>query len=552
MTNPTSDEQHSHGAAFVGLHSHDGGAPHWHDEFGEHLAEDLTEEEFAARQLDWRMHNVQLVTVGIDIGSATSHLMFSKILLQLVGEDRDVHSVVVGREILWQSPIMMTPYLEDGSIDAGALRELVALSYLAVDATDLDIDSGAIILTGEALKRENARTLVEVLATQTGKFVCATAGHHLEAVLAANGSGTVARSRRDERTLLNVDIGGGTTKFAIVRDGEILATAAVAVGARQLVKDESRRLLRIDEPVRQTAASLGIDLRLGEVLADKDEASIVSAWTKVLAGIVAGRAPDALTRSLMLTDPLVRDVAPQALTFSGGVSEYIYSRESRDLGDLGLPLAAAIRRALGNGQITLPSIIDPNLGIRATAVGASLFTVQVGINLFISDEAMLPLANVPVLVPRLDASHSLSIEAVSDAIRDALVRSDLEEGEQPVALALFWPEDEESLDLATLARGIQAALPRTIDEAVPLVLTTNLPISRELGSMLKHDVGIPGDVLAVEGVSAAEFDFLDVAPIVHPSEVVPITIKSLLFAGGLDRRSVKLALQDALQAQRAR
>ena len=241
MTQDNQEGVHGH-AGFAGLHSHDGGAPHWHDEFGEHLFEDLSAEEFAARQLDWRKHNVQIVTVGIDIGSSTSHLMFSKIYLQLVGEAPDVRSVIVAREILYQSPIWLTPYLPDNTIDMMALDEYFAEAYGAVDATREHIDTGAIILTGEALKRVNARTIATLFAREAGQFVVASAGHHMEAVLAANGSGTVARSRRDQRTLLNVDIGGGTTKLALVLDGHVIATAAVAIGARLIARDAEGRL----------------------------------------------------------------------------------------------------------------------------------------------------------------------------------------------------------------------------------------------------------------------------------------------------------------------
>lgn len=540
--------EHTHDGSFAGLHAHDGGALHWHDEFGEHLAEDLTEEEFAARQLDWRKHNVQIVTVGIDIGSATSHLMFSKIFLQLLGESPRVHSVVVGREILWQSPIIMTPYRDDNTIDVDVLRNFIAQSYLTVDATDNEVDSGAVILTGEALKRENARAIAEVFAADTGKFVCAAAGHHLEAALAANGSGTVARSRRDERTLLNVDIGGGTTKFAIVRDGEILATAAIAIGARLLVKDEQRRLTRIDEPARLVASSLGLSLELGSELSPEDERAIVERWTGLLADVVQQRPLDELGTSLLVTDPLPTDVAPQAITFSGGVSEYISFRGNRDLGDMGLPLASAIRRALGNGRITTPAILDPNLGIRATAVGASLFTVQVGINHYLSNEGMLPLRNLPVLAVPL--SSPVAPKALADGIRAAFTRADLNEGEQPVAIALQWEDELLPPSATALAEGIKAAMPRTLESRGPIVVAVDAGVGRELGVALKETLGIQADVLSFEGVTLREFDFIDIAPVVHPSEVVPITIKSLLFAGGLDRRSVKLALREAALAAR--
>ncbi|MCC6237958.1 MAG: ethanolamine ammonia-lyase reactivating factor EutA [Dehalococcoidia bacterium] len=550
MTSDGSDGalEHTHDGAFAGLHSHDGGALHWHDEFGEHLAEDLSEEEFAARQLDWRKHNVQIVTVGIDIGSATSHLMYSKIFLQLLGEAPRVHSVVVGREILWQSPIIMTPYRDDHTIDVDVLRNFIAQSYLTVDATDAEIDSGAIILTGEALKRENARALAELFATETGKFVCAAAGHHLEAALAANGSGTVARSRRDDRTLLNVDIGGGTTKFAMVRDGEILATAAVAIGARLVVKDEHRRLTRLDEPARRVAAALGIPLALGDTLSVEDERAIVRRWTAMLGDLIQQRPLDDLAVSLMLTDPLPADVAPQAITFSGGVSEYIAFRGNQDLGDLGLPLASAIRTALGNGTITLPAILDPNLGIRATAVGASLFTVQAGINHYVSDERMLPLRDLPVLAVRVPSP--VDARALAEEVRAAFVRADLIEGEQPVALALQWDDELPPPDVELVARGLRDALPLTVAEQVPIVVCIDATVGRDLGATLKETLHVPGDVLSFEGVTLREFDFVDIAPVVHPSEVVPVTIKSLLFAGGLDRRSVKLALREAALARR--
>ena len=542
---PEDEQPHDHSSAFAGMHAHDGGAPHWHDEFGAHTSEDLTDEERAARSLDWKMHNVQVVTVGVDIGSSTSHLMFSKIFMQLLGEDRDIHSVVVGREILAQSPIVMTPYLPDNTIDTDALRRLVIGAYMDANATAEDVDSGAIILTGEALKRENARAIGEMFASETGKFVCASAGHHLEAVLAANGSGTVSRSRRDRQTLLNVDIGGGTTKFALVQEGEIVATAAIAIGARLLVMDESRRLSRLDGPARQVAEHLGMTIELGQVLSVEDEARIVEAWTGMLADVIERRPLGALAAALMLTDPLPAEPAPRAVIFSGGVSEFFFRRETRDFGDLGKPLAESLRAALGNRTIRLPVVMDQNLGIRATAVGASLFTVQVGVNLYVSDEAMLPLHNVPVLALHVSLEGDLEPAAIAAAIRASAIRVDFEEGEQPVALVFQWPGERETAAVRALAEGIRQALPRTVERALPLVVMADATIGPVVGRVLKEDLGIPGEVMSLEGVFAHEFDFLDIAPLIHPTEVVPITIKSLLFAGGLDRRSVKQALYDA-------
>jgi ethanolamine utilization protein EutA len=460
-----------------------------------------------------------------------------------------VHSVVVGREILWQSPIILTPYLEDGTIDAEALRRFVDEAYASAGATPDDIDSGAIILTGEALKRRNAQAIAGLFAASTGKFVCASAGHHLEAALAANGSGTVARSRRDQRTLLNVDIGGGTTKLAVVQDGEVIATAAVAIGARLIVTSPDGRLIRIDDPARLVADRLGIELNLGERLAFEDESRILEAWIAVLSGLIERRPLEDWATQLMLTEPLPPDVVPQALTLSGGVSEFIFMRETRDFGDLGQQLARAVRAALSNGTLKLPAIFDPNLGIRATAVGASLFTVQIGINHYLTDESVLPLRNLPVLVPKVPIEGDVDPVKVAASIRDALTRADLVDGEQPAALSFEWLDDVLVSRVRALAEGIRDGLKATVARRVPFVVLVDEIVADALGGVLKEELKVPGDFVCLERVAVREFDFIDVAPVVHPSEVVPVTVKSLLFAGGLDRRSVKQALLAAARSR---
>ena len=541
------DEQelHDHNAAFVGMHSHDGGAAHWHDEFGAHLSEDLTDEERAARSLDWQMHNTTIVTIGMDIGSSTSHLMFSRLFVQLVGDGGKTRSIVVGREVLAESRIVLTPFLPDNTIDTVELQHLVVGTYIASQAGADDVDSGAIILTGEALKRENARGIAELFAFDTGKFVTASAGHHMEAVLAANGSGTVARSRRDGQTLLNVDIGGGTTKFALVSHGEVIATAAIAIGGRLLVLDEQRHITRLAEPARQFASTLGIELAEGSELSVEDETRLVEAWASIVADVIERRPLSAVASKLLLTDALPLNVAPSAVTFSGGVSEFFYRREKNEFGDLGRPIAEALRRAIAKREIRTPVIMDANPGIRATAIGASQFTVQLGVNLSISDEAMLPLENVVVLEPRITLNTDSAASEVATALRAAMTRVDFAEGDDPVAITLEASEPLPAETLRTIAEGLRAALPLTVEEGLPIVLLVNDYVGSTLGSTLVTAIDESCDVLALEGVMVREFDFIDVAPLIHPSEVVPITIKSLLFAGGLDRRSVKQALYEA-------
>lgn len=197
---------------------HEGEEPHfheWSEEARKAVAETL-----------WKTENVELTTVGIDIGSSTSHLMFAGVHLQRKAQLLSSQFVVVRRDILWRSPILLTPFLPDYTIDAERLRVFVEEAYRSAGLTPAAIDSGAVILIGEAIKRSNAQAIARIFASQAGKFVCASAGHHLESVLAAHGAGATAISRHTHRTVRNVDIGGGTTKFALIRNGEIHSTCA--------------------------------------------------------------------------------------------------------------------------------------------------------------------------------------------------------------------------------------------------------------------------------------------------------------------------------------
>src|SRR5436190_22296527 len=214
-------------------------------------------------EVAWTADNVELTTVGIDIGSSTSHLMFSRVHLQRLGTALSSRFVVIDRKIAWQSPILLTPYLPDFTINVDELESFIAGCYGYAGVDPAAVDSGAVILTGEAIKRHNARAIADLFSEQAGHFVCASAGHHMECQLAAHGSGAVALSRGHDATLLNIDIGGGTTKFALIENGNLAATAAIAVGGRLLVDDAKRGLTRIEEPARTIATSLGITLAPG-------------------------------------------------------------------------------------------------------------------------------------------------------------------------------------------------------------------------------------------------------------------------------------------------
>jgi len=207
------------------IHSHeDGEADHDHDH------DDVGSDEDPTASSLWAQDNITLTSVGIDIGSAGTQVIFSRVQLRRLAEDLTSRYFVVGRETLHQSPVALTPYASEERIDDRAVGAIIDGAYEAAGLHPDNIDTGAVILTGEALRRENAQAIADVLAEVGGEFVCAAAGHHMESMLAAYGSGAAKASHDRAMPILNIDIGGGTTKLALVENGNVVRTAAIHVG----------------------------------------------------------------------------------------------------------------------------------------------------------------------------------------------------------------------------------------------------------------------------------------------------------------------------------
>jgi ethanolamine utilization protein EutA len=501
-----------------------------HDLEFEHLH--VSAEDAAVNEVAWAADNVELTTVGIDIGSSTSHLMFARVHLQRLSAALSSRFVVVERKILWQSPILLTPYRGDYTIDVDELAGFIGGCYAYAGIAREKIDSGAVILTGEALKRRNARAIADLFSEEAGRFVCASAGHHMECQMAAHGSGAVALSRSRNAVALNVDIGGGTTKFALIEHGRILATCAIAAGGRLIVEDEAGRLTRVEPPAQEIAGELGIELRLGETIAAADRKRIASRMARMVMGLINLRAPGELARRLLVTEPWPAELANKGvdgMTFSGGVAEYLYKRETRRFGDLGAELAEELRHALAHRR-DLPPVWDPGQGIRATVIGAAQFSVQIsGNTILIADPEKLPLQNLPVLACRFALGDEIAPNVIAREVRAALARADLAEGESPVVLSFPWRGDPSHKRLHAVAAGICAALPRTLEEEMPLVLLIDGDVGKSIGRIMLHEIAPSADVIAIDGVALKEFDYVDIGSVIEPTNVVPIIIKSLLF-----------------------
>jgi ethanolamine utilization protein EutA len=479
----------------------------------------------------WIQDNVSLTSVGIDIGSSGTQIIFSRVNLRRLGEALSSHYSVVSRETLFQSPVALTPYESEERIDQSALGAIIDEAYHLAGMGPENVDTGAVILTGEALRRENAEAVAGIVAERGGDFVCAAAGHHMEAMLAAFGSGAARVSADKGQRLLNIDIGGGTTKLAIIESGRIVATAAFHVGGRLQVVDARGRIVRFDPAGRRLAADAGFSWSLGDTI---DSAALDDLAEYMAAAVIAAvcdRNPSAAIRDLYLTDRLP-DAGPiDGVMFSGGVAEYIYGREARDFDDLGRRLGAALRRKLETAALPWP-LLPAGECIRATALGASEYTVQLtGSTLYISNHVtLLPRRNLQVLKPRYELPETIDSEDLARAIRRHLMLFDLAEEDREVALAFQWRGDPSYERVAALARGIVAGLSRTIAHKRPLYLILDGDLAQTLGGILRDDLGVESEMLVIDGVVLTDFDYIDLGRIRLPSRTVPVTIKSLVFS----------------------
>jgi ethanolamine utilization protein EutA len=492
----------------------------------EHI-ETAAERAAIARSI-WDQDNVAFTTVGIDIGSSTSHLLFAKVALQRQSLGLSSRFVVVGREIVWRSPILLTPFLPDGTIDAAELGGFIARCYADAGFAQREIDSGAVILTGEAIKRKNARVIDELFAADAGKFVCATAGHKLESRLAAHGSGAVALSKARNTCLLHADIGGGTTKLALIDRGTILGLAAFAVGGRLVATDPGGAWSRIDE----SAALVADDLRIAispQALTDAAvRRRIAHRLAEVAADMILNAALDPLGQALLLTEPLPPGPSPSAITVSGGVAEYMFGHESGEFGDIAKLLATDLAQELSR-RSGLP-LIDPGQRIRATVIGASQFTVQVsGKTIYLPDPYVLPVHNVPVLRLRFDSSGEIDPERLAAAVRAGLDEIDLDHTGR-LAIAFGWRGDPEHARLKAAGEGILRALAPLQERIGLLLLMIDGDIGKTFGRILHRELNWPGKIVSIDGMELQELDFVDVGELIAPPGVVPVVIKSLLFA----------------------
>ena len=511
-----------HGLGLDLAHIHDGEADHDHDDF-----EDGPLEENPL----WIADNVTLTSVGIDIGSAGTQVVFSKVHLRRLSEEMTSRYYVVGRETLFRSPVALTPYQSEERIDDEKLRSIIEDAYKQAEISAKDIDTGVVILTGEALRRDNAQAIGSLLAEQGGDFVTATAGHHMEAMLAGYGSGAARVSSDKSTRILNIDIGGGTTKLALVEKGRVIATAAIHIGGRLQVTDPQGQIVRLDPAGQHHAGQAGFHWHKGDTIDPAAMDKVAAYMADALMAAIRMRPLPPNLAQLYLTEPIADLGQIDGVMISGGVAEYVYEREDRDFGDMGRRLGRALRQRLDAGALPWP-LLPAGECIRATALGASEYSVQLSGNTstITNPGALLPRRNLQVLQPNYVCEETIDADKLAAAIRSHFTSFDLEEGAADVALALRWQGAPSHERIFAFAQGIVRGMAKSVAAKKPLYVMLDGDVAQTLGAILREELDVTGEILAIDGVVLWDFDYIDLGRIRLPSHTVPVTIKSLVFS----------------------
>ncbi len=499
---------------------HDLDEEHGHPDFAE-IGPDAIIEDIEGLEM------FTLKSVGIDIGSSTSHLVFSQLILRREGASLSGKFKVTERKVLFRSEIMLTPYLSGTLIDIEKVKRFIEEAYRKAKLTPEDIDTGAVIITGEALKKENAQPIVEYFAKYSGKFICAAAGHNHEALLAAYGCGAVDLSKAEHKTVLNVDMGGGTTKFSLIENGVITQTAAINIGARLIAFDDSDTVTRVEDTGRTLMKELGHTVQLGKKITKKQKEEFATLMARVLFELIERGPSSPLAKQLMVT-PAFKSYGGfdqiDAIVFSGGVSEHVYDRDRTSYGDVGPILGQNVRDYLKKlpKKNILRELIE---GIRATVIGAGEYTIQASGNTsYISNPHVLPIFGLKVIQASLKEGDS-----VIDALKRSLAKFDMTAFTSGLALSLSLDGQLNYRSIRRIAEGI-AELCQNSDKG-PLYLALDLDVAKSLGAILKEELKLDREVIAIDGIEVGDLDYIDIGEPMGITEVIPVTVKSLMFPG---------------------
>lgn len=453
----------------------------------------------------------QILSVGIDVGTTTTQVIFSRLTLENEASGFAVPRIQIAEKtVFYQSAVHFTPLLSERVIDAQALRELVAAEYRAAGVRREAVQTGAVLITGETARRENASAVLHSLAGFAGDFVVATAGPQLESILAGKGAGAQKRSEALGTTVVNLDIGGGTTNLACFTCGALRDCGCLNVGGRLVCYDAARKITYVSPVLRD---------RVGLSVGDTATQDALRAVAAMLAGVVLqalGFLPKDAEFSHFITDKTI-EIPPKdaAFSFSGGVGALLDAPQAdwTAYGDLGVLLAQEILRRLPpeTRRLACPD------AIRATVIGAGCHTTELSGSTVFYRGVTFPLQNLPAVF-LTNETLSLPPPALHATLAARQAQYDT-----PCAVAFPGLKSPSYPALRQLAD----ALAPTLRADRPNVFVMREDMAKALGQALsvrRRDAPL----LCLDSIFLPPDAYLDVGAPVAGGQALPVIVKTLI------------------------
>lgn len=466
----------------------------------------------------------RLLSVGLDVGTTSSQLIVSELVVENRAGSFSVPEMQIGeRKIRYRSPVHFTPLLDESLVDAQALKRLVEAEYAQAGIRREQVDTGAVIITGETSRKENARAVLEALSELAGDFVVATAGPDLESILAAKGSGAATLSEETGKPVLHMDIGGGTSNLALIREGQILATGCLNVGGRLLKFNERGKVLYIS-PVLQGICHL----KVGDTATASQVEAVAQTLAQALEMAAGLREPTELLEHLWTKEANAAahratawrgklpvdgfDNSGSIISFSGGVADCIEKeRHWLSFGDMGPALGRAIRDSrLCQGDYRLGQET-----IRATVIGAGCHSAQLSGSTVFHVNVDFPLKNLPVI------SLSEREQALPAEERILLIRKKLEQQDTQAVLALPGIPSPDYGSVRTLAGVLVRSMERQ-----GVFVAVEQDMAKALGQAMALHLPHDQPCLCIDRVKLSEGAYLDIGAPVGPA--LPVVVKTLV------------------------
>ena len=473
-----------------------------------------------------------ILSVGIDVGTSTTQVVFSKLQMDNAGGYFSVHRVaIVDKEVVYKSEVYMTPLKTDVLIDTDALRDIVAAEFRKAGYRPEDTDSGAVIITGESARKENSDAVLKSLSDFAGDFVVSAAGPDMESLIAGKGSGAWQYSMDHHCRVANLDIGGGTTNVVLFEDGETLARGCLDIGGRLICMNPQGIITKVSPAAAVMAQAAGVSVSVGDRC---DELKLTAVTRQMAAALnaylgVGTKDIDAILRQIKTPGssdfPVPEKV--QAVFFSGGVADLIY-HESADTwayGDIGVLLGRAIRESR---LFTDFQKMEPGETIRATVVGAGTYTTTISGSTITYSDDIFPLKNIPVI--KLDeelqeACFAGETEPVIRRIQWVLGQND----EEHFILAMPGKRNPGYMEMKRAAASIRQIMDRVQPPGEPILLVIESDIAKAMGQMIRQQPDLKRQVVAIDSIHVEDGDYVDMGKPMMNGMVIPVVVKTLIF-----------------------